>query len=188
MAIPENLSTQLVDAWQVLLLFVVPIGGGIPAGVVLAQRQGLAWPITTGIYFISDLILACSFEPLMLLFIHKSKSVPWLARVRQVLAESTSRTVGHMGFSPGPFSLIMITFGTDPMTGRSVARAAGHGFITGWTLTIMGDMIFFFVIMASTLWLNSILGDGTWTAIIITVAIIGVPTLIRRLRRPPKNS
>ena len=28
----------------VLMLFLIPIGGGIPAGVLLARDHGLAWP------------------------------------------------------------------------------------------------------------------------------------------------
>ncbi len=139
------------------------------------------------LYLISDVILALVFEPLMLQFIKASRKSPKLARVRDALAKSTSKTVSRYGIRPGPFTLVLITFGTDPMTGRSVSKAAGHGFLTGWTLTIIGDMMFFLVLMASTLWLNNVLGDGTLTAIIITVAMLAVPTLIRKIReRAPR--
>lgn len=76
----------------------------------------------------------------------------------------------------------MIAFGVDPMTGRSVARAAGHGFIMGWMFAIAGDMLYFGVLMVSTLWLNGILGDGTWTTIIILAAMMIVPWLIKKIR------
>lgn len=179
----EILSTKfLSNAWDVLLLFTIPIGGGIPGGVVLAQKRGLAWPAMVFLYFISDLILACVFEPLLLLFVRVSAKHPKLARIRETLAKATSKTVNQYGINPGPFSLIMITFGTDPMTGRSIALAAGHGFFTGWALTILGDMLFFSVIMASTLWLNNLLGDGTLTAVIIMVAMIALPSLVRRIK------
>lgn len=172
----------LSNAWEVLVLFLIPIGGGIPAGVVLAHQKGFVWPVMAVLYFISDVILALVFEPLMIHFLKASRRSPALARVREALVQSTSKSVGRMGISPGPFTLIMITFGTDPMTGRSVAKAAGHGFLTGWTLTIIGDMLFFFVLMASTLWLNNVLGDGTWTAILITVAMLAIPALVRKIR------
>lgn len=29
--------------WKVLILFLVPIGGGIPAGVLLGRSYGMAW-------------------------------------------------------------------------------------------------------------------------------------------------
>ena len=169
-------------AWEVLLLFIIPIGGGIPAGVVLAQKMGLSWQIMMLLYFISDLILACVFEPLLLLFLLVAENSPGLSRVREAFSKSMKLTVARYGINPGPFSLVMITLGTDPMTGRSVAKAAGHGFLSGWALTITGDMIFFTILMASTIWLNGILGDGTLTAIIIMVAMILIPVLVRRIR------
>jgi hypothetical protein len=191
------LSSQfLKNAWEVLLLFTVPIGGGIPAGVVLAKNREIPWQIMCGLYFISDIILACAFEPIMLLFIHYSKTNPHLARIRVALKKVTDQSVGRFGLKPGPFTLILITFGTDPMTGRSVAKASGHGFFAGWALTIAGDMIFFVVLMASTLWLDNILGNGTLAAIIIVVLMLILPPLIRRiwrwlnsfLKSPPPNS
>jgi hypothetical protein len=130
------------------------------------------------LYFISDVILAIIFEPLMLLFLRHSAKSPKFARVRMAMAKSVER----YGINPGPFSLVMITFGTDPMTGRSVAKAAGHGFFSGWAISILGDMLFFTLLMASTLWLNNIIGDGTVTAVIIMVAMMLLPPLARKLR------
>lgn len=176
-------AKQLSNAWDVLLLFLLPIGGGIPAGVVLAQKRGLAWPLMLFLYFISDLILACVFEPLLLLFIKASEHSPFLFRIRQAFARAMSKIIARYGINPGPLSLIMITTGTDPMTGRTIAMAAGHGFIVGWALTIAGDMLYFTLLMVSTLWLNHILGDGTVATIIIMVAMIAVPPLVRKMRK-----
>ena len=49
----------------VLMLFLIPIGGGIPAGVILARDHDLAWPTTGMLYFVSDVILAFAFEPVL---------------------------------------------------------------------------------------------------------------------------
>ena len=84
--------------------------------------------------------------------------------------------------------LVMIAFGVDPMTGRAAAKAAGHGFLAGWTVAIAGDMIFFSIVAASTLCLNSVLGDGTWTAIIIMFAMMFIPPLIRRFKTVNKKN
>jgi hypothetical protein len=168
--------------WDVFLLFVIPWGGGIPAGVVLAQSKGIAWPTMMALYFLSDCFLACVFEPLMLAFIHFSKSSPFLSRFKEAMKKSTGQTIMKYGVNPGPLSLILISFGVDPMTGRVAAHAAGHRFIAGWTLAIIGDLFFFAVIMASTLWLNKLLGDGTMTAVIIMLAMIFLPGLFRKLR------
>lgn len=170
-------------AWEVLVLFLIPIGGGIPAGVVLAAKYAMPIWAMYVLYLISDIILACAFEPAMLLFIKKSKGSPKLQKIRTVLLEATKHSRESFGLSPGPIALILIAFGTDPMTGRSIAKWFGHGFLTGWTLTIAGDMIFFSVIMASTLFLNSVLGDGTMAAVIVIVLMIAIPALIKKLRK-----
>jgi hypothetical protein len=43
---------------SVLMLFLIPVGGRITAGVLLAQTKGLAWPVTAGFYLVSDMMLA----------------------------------------------------------------------------------------------------------------------------------
>ena len=176
------------NAWAVFLLFSIPIGGGIPAGVLLAQSRGLTWPVMTLLYLLSDIVLACWFEPMVKLMVLGGKRSPFLARFNQALKQSMQQTISKYGINPHPFTLIVVAFGVDPMTGRTAALAAGHGFISGWTLAILGDMIFFSVLMASTLWLHHILGDGTWTAVIIMVLMIGVPALVKKIRNRGKDA
>lgn len=168
--------------WEVLSLFLIPIGGGIPAGVLLAKSHSIGWPMMSVLYFISDVILALIFEPLMLLVIAVGKKSVFIARMREAMRKRTNKTLSQYGSSLGPLKLIVIAFGVDPMTGRTAAVAAGHGFVTGWMFAITGDMFYFALLMVSTLWLNSILGDGTWTTVIIMVLMMGVPYLIKRFR------
>lgn len=170
------------EFWGVFWLFTIPVGGGIPAGVLLAKSRGIGWLVTTVLYFISDVCLACVFEPLMKLFIRAGKYWAPLGRFNEAMKRSTAKSAAKYGLNPGPFTLVMIAFGVDPMTGRAAAKAAGHGFVTGWLIAITGDMVFFGLLMASTLWLNNILGDGTLTAVVIMVAMMGVPAVIRKLR------
>jgi hypothetical protein len=179
----QNPIHLISSMWEVFLLFAIPIGGGIPAGVLLAKNRGIGWALMLALYFVSDVALALVFEPLMLLIARAAKHSRFLARMVEALKKSTNKTIAKYGINHGPFSLILIAFGVDPMTGRTAALAAGHGFISGWTLAILGDMLFFLLLMVSTLWLNNILGDGTWTAVIIMVAMTVVPFLIRRLRQ-----
>lgn len=170
------------NIWDVLLIFLIPFGGGIPAGVLLAKSRGLEWPMMMLIYFISDVILACAFEPAMLLFIKFGKRVAFFARLSEAMKLVIAKTREHYGNSSGIFALIMIAFGVDPMTGRAVAVAAGHGFLVGWMIAIAGDMIYFTLLMASSLWLNGIIGDGTWTMIIILAFMMIIPILFRKLQ------
>ena len=50
---------------SVLMLFLIPVGGGIPAGVLIARDKGLVWPVTAGLYLFSDILLARAFEPIL---------------------------------------------------------------------------------------------------------------------------
>jgi hypothetical protein len=178
----SSIVGSISNMWKVLILFLIPIGGGIPAGVLMARSLSIEWPIMMVLYFISDVILACLFEPLMWLVIAAGKRSPFLARLSEAISQMTKKTISHYGNSLGPLSLILVAFGVDPMTGRAATLAAGHGFIVGWMLAIIGDMFYFTLLMVSTLWLNNILGDGTWTMIIILVMMTVIPLLIRRFR------
>ena len=75
---------------------------------------------------------------------------------------------------------MLVSFGVDPMTGRAAATAAGHGFLYGWAIAIAGDMLYFTVLMISTLWLNNVIGDERTTIIAMIVVMIVLPGLIRR--------
>ncbi|MEO5668767.1 MAG: hypothetical protein ABIR96_11965 [Bdellovibrionota bacterium] len=173
----------LKSAWEVFLLFLIPVGGGIPGGVLLARTRGIAWPIMMLLYFISDVVLACVFEPLMKTFIFIGRHVSFLGRFIDLMRKTVRKSASYYGTKTGPIALVMISFGVDPMTGRAAARAAGHGFVTGWLIAITGDMIYFTLLMVSTLWLSDVLGDGNLAMTIILVLMIGIPWAIRRIRK-----
>lgn len=169
--------------FPVLMLFLIPVGGGIPAGVLLARHNGLAWPVAAGLYFISDVILAFAFEPILRLFVELGKKIPFLARVAAAMKTIMDRTAAHYGgVGAGPFTLIMIAFGVDPMTGRAAAMAAGHGFVAGWAIAIAGDMMYYGVIAYTTLRLNAYFKDPNTTMLIVLGAMIVVPILVRRVK------
>ncbi len=168
--------------WQIFLLFAVPVGGGIPAGVLLAQKYGLGWVPMAALYFVSDVALAILFEPTLRLFSYLSRWSLFLRNFIHILKLATNRTISRYGEKPGITLLVGIAFGVDPMTGRAAALAAGHNFISGWAIAIAGDMIFFAMIAVSTIYLNDILGDGTWTAIIILALMFIIPTIMRKIR------
>ena len=127
------LSSQIFGPLQstsamlpVLKLFLIPVGGGIPAGVLLAHAKGLAWPITTGLYLVSDVVLAIAFEPILRLLAALMGRVPFLARFSAALKAATARSVAHFsGTGAGPITLVMIAFGVDPMTGTRHGARCG---------------------------------------------------------------
>ncbi len=178
-----TISSPVADMLSVLKLFLIPVGGGIPAGVMLAQTKGVAWPVTALLYLVSDIILAFLFEPVLRMLAFICSKIPFLTRVAAAMKAATARSVHLMsGTGAGPIGLIMISFGVDPMTGRATAHAAGHGFFTGWAIAIAGDMLYFGVIAISTLKLNTVIKDPNVTMLIILVAMFSVPTIIKIVR------
>jgi hypothetical protein len=170
--------------FSVLMLFLIPVGGGIPAGVMLARTKGLAWPVTAGLYFVSDVILALAFEPVLQLFAWLGGKVPFLVRfsagMKAALARSTAR---FSGTGAGPLTLVMISFGADPMTGRTSALAAGHGVLMGWAFAIAGDMLYYAIIAITTLRLDRYVRNPDTTMWIVLGAMIVVPLIVRSFRR-----
>jgi hypothetical protein len=167
----------------VLMLFLLPVGGGIPAGVLLARGKGLAWPTTAGLYLVSDVLLALAFEPVLRMLVAGGGKVPLLARLGAAMKEAVARGAAHFaGTGAGPFSLIMIAFGVDPMTGRASALAAGHGFLAGWSFAIAGDMLYYAVIAIATLRLNAYFKNPNTTMWVVLGAMLLVPILVRRVR------
>jgi hypothetical protein len=167
----------------VLMLFLLPVGGGIPAGVLLARAQGLSWPVTASLYFVSDVLLALAFEPILRLLVAWSKRVPFLARFSVAMKVAMARSATHFGGTgAGPLMLVLIAFGVDPMTGRASALAAGHGFIAGWTIAIMGDMLYYAVIAITTLRLNTYFQNPTITMLVVLGGMLVVPMLVRQVR------
>jgi len=176
-------SVPLSSLWDIFLLFTIPVGGGIPAGVIMAQSRQVGWVEMALLYLVSDILLAFLFEPILKFLKWACQYSKFLEHLRQAFKKSNEKLTAGYGKTPGPFALILIAFGVDPMTGRAAAMAAGHGFLTGWAIAICGDMLFFSVVAVSTISLNNILGDGTWTAVIIMIAMLGIPALVRRFKK-----
>jgi hypothetical protein len=172
---------------SVLMLFLIPVGGGIPAGVLLAQTKGLAWPVTAGLYLVSDMLLALAFEPILRLLAWLAGKVPFLARFSARMKAAMARSANHFsGIGAGPVALVMFSFGADPMTGRTAAMAAGHGFVMGWAFAIAGDMLYYAVIAVTTLRLNTYFHDPDTAMWIVLGAMLVVPVIVRAFRKPGK--
>jgi hypothetical protein len=167
-------------AWGVLLLFMVPVGGGIPAGVLMASSRGIGWPLMLALYFVSDVVLACVFEPFLRLMMIAGRALPFLRRFADLLRRWVQWTAKGYGTAGGPLALVLVSFAVDPMTGRAATVAAGHGFIPGWAMAITGDMFYFALLMVSTLSLNAVLGDQRLVVGVMLFVMFVLPSLLRR--------
>jgi hypothetical protein len=167
----------------VFLMFVMPLAAGIPFGVIMARDAGLSPLMTAGLYLASDLVLAVTAEPFLALLRWLARRVEIIGRMGQFFARATHGVGLNDGRVRGPLGLILFSFSISPTSGRAAAAAAGHGFVSGWTLAIIGDMLFFGLLMATTLWVASVFGDNRQTIGMVVVGAWLLPLLIRRLRR-----
>ena len=168
---------------SVLILFLLPVGGGIPAGVLLARTKGIAWPVTAGLYLVSDVILALAFEPVLRLVVVLGRKVAFLARLSAAIKVAMARGAAlFSGTGAGPFTLLLIAFGVDPMTGCAAALSVGHGFLAGWAFAIAGDMLYYAVVALTALRLNAYIRNPNVTVMIVLGAMIAVPLLVRYFR------
>lgn len=167
----------------VLLLFLIPVGGGIPAGVLLARTRGLHWGVTAGLYLLSDLILALAVEPVLRLLVAGSRRLPFLARLGAAMRLAMGRAAAPWrGTGAGPLALVLVSFGVDPVTGRAAALAAGHGAAAGWALALAGDLLYYGTVALATLQLNAWLRSPGQTVTLVLAAMVLVPMAVQRLR------
>src|SRR5438132_11654256 len=170
-------------AWGVFLVFVTQIGAGIPLGVIMGRNAGLSPAVMAALYLGSDVVLALVMEPMLAFLRWLGRRVEFLGRLGNRLARCSGGAGLQGGGVRGPLGLILFSFSVSPTAGRAASEAAGHGFLSGWTLAIIGDMAYFGLVMASTLWVSSLFGDDRLTIGAILVATWLVPMLIGRMRR-----
>src|SRR3954468_10081319 len=138
-------------AWGAFLLFLMPIGGGIPLGVLMGRDAGLSILVIAGMSFVSDIVMAVTHEPFFVLLRWLARKYPAMGKVRDALRQAAEKFGLRDAGRRGPLGLILFSFTVDPVMGRGASLLAGHGPILGWTFSIAGDMIFFWVVAASTI-------------------------------------
>lgn len=176
-------SVWPAGVWGVFLIFVTQIGAGIPLGVIMARNAGIPVVVTAGLYLASDVVLALTMEPMLIALRWLGQRVEFIGRLGTFLSRFSGATGLKSDGVRGPLGLILFSFTVSPTAGRAASEAAGHGFISGWTLAIIGDMLYFGMIMASTLWVSSLFGDDRVTVGAVLLGTWLLPIVIRRVKR-----
>src|SRR5579859_6028744 len=167
----------------VFLIFLLPTAAGVPLGVIMARSAGIPPVVTAGLYFASDVLAAVLAEPTLMLVRRIGTRFASIARVGDRLGHMTEDAGLRGRGVRGPLGLIAVSFMFSPLAGRVAGVAAGYRVVSSWSLAIIGDMVFFGLLMATTLWLTGIFGDSR---LLIGALVVGpwlAPMLIRRLRR-----
>src|SRR5262245_49539952 len=103
-------SAPLPSGWPVgalgaFLLFCVPLGGGIPAGGLWARAGGVSPPGMAVLYFLSDVVLALTFEPVLRVLAWIGRWIPLVRRLGARVARFATRTGGAGTGVRGPLGL-----------------------------------------------------------------------------------
>jgi hypothetical protein len=179
-------TAPVPDGWPhgwygVLLLFCIPGGVGIPPGVLLGHHGGLGPIFMTVLYFVSDVVLAAVFEPMLIVLRAVAAVIPAVDRAGRGIMRFIHRTM-PAGSLAGHTGVVLTGFGAGLPFGRALASAGGYALVPGWLLTIAGDMIYYTIGMTSTLWFDGMFGDQRVAAVAGLVVMLIVPSLVRRFR------
>ena len=173
----------------VFALFWAPVGPGIPAGVLLARHIPLPPVVTFGLYAITDLFAAAICHPIFLALRRHGRRIPRLHAVgRKVLGfammgvPKTSST-GDGRLAPVLFRIATVGFGIDIYTGGILATGLPHAKLAGWGAALTGDLIWFALLLGSSIAAASIIDDDRFVGLVVLVAMIVIPGLGQRFFR-----
>ena len=185
-------AARLVEAAQhfpggavtlVLTLFFAPVGPGIPAGVLLARHVALPPAATFGLYALSDVLAAIVCHPVFALIRRhgrRLKPVHWLGRRVLSFAMIGVRPPERAGIGPALSRIATVGFGVDIYTAGMLATGLPVPPVPGWMSAIMGDLVWFMVLLGTTVLAAGILDDDRFIGLVMIVAMIVLPRVARR--------
>jgi len=186
----------------VFALFWAPIGPGIPAGVLLARHIPLNPAVTFGLYAASDVLGALVCHPLFrLLRRHGARVRPlhWIGTRMLRLAMFGTRApragdvdlASGRGTGPALFRIATIGFGVDVYSAGIVMSGLPVSRVLGWGSAIAGDLVWFAVLLGTSLAAAAAVDDDRVVGAVVLVAMLVIPPVARRLipalRNPPPN-
>jgi len=172
----------------VFVLFWAPIGPGVPAGVLLARHVPLHPAFTFGLYTLSDVLAAIVCQPIFVLLRRHARRLPplrWLGRRMLAVAMTGVRPPSAedaRGGRLGPLltRIATVGFGADIYTAGMLAGGLGVPRVRGWAAAIAGDLVWFTVLLATSLAAAAIADDDRFIGLVLLAAMILVPRLARR--------
>ena len=109
-------------AWGAFLLFLIPIGGGIPLGVIMGRDAGLSPLMMAGMYFVSDIFMAVTHEPLFWLLGWLANLVPVLGKVRDFFRKASNQAGLQDEGASGPTDGALVTLDVWQRANDQLAR------------------------------------------------------------------
>jgi len=166
----------------VLALFFAPVGPGIPAGVLLARHVPLPPTGTLGLYALSDVTAAVVCHPIFALLRRHGRRVrpiQWLGR-RMMAIAMVGVPSERERLGPALFRVGTVGFGVDVYTAGMLATGLRLPRVPGWLAAIAGDLVWFALLLATSMATASIVDDDRVILLVMVVAMIAIPRLARR--------
>jgi len=172
----------------VFALFWAPVGPGIPAGVLLAHHLRLAPPVTFGLYTLSDVLAVLILNPIYSWLRTHGRRIPAIRKVgRRVLAlamigtgrPATAELSGRL--APALFRVATVGFGVDIYTAGALATGLPIPRLPGWAAAITGDVLWFAVLLGSSIAAASVFDDERVIAVVVIAVTLIVPPIARRV-------
>lgn len=168
----------------VLVLFFAPVGPGIPAGVLLARHVPLNPVATFGLYAFSDVLAAIVCHPLFVLLRRhgaRVKPIRWFGRRLVSLAMIGVRPPKDAGVGSALSRVATVGFGVDIYTAGVLATGLPVPRLAGWTSAIAGDLLWFTVLLGTSIAAAGIADDDRFVGLVMIVAMVAIPPVARRL-------
>jgi hypothetical protein len=170
-------------AMLVLALFFAPIGPGIPAGVLLARHLPLHPAATFGLYTVSDVVAAIVCTPVFAFlrrYARRVRPIRWLGR-RMLALAMIGVSAEREGFRSALSRIATVGFGVDVYTAGLLATSLRVPHLPGWTAAIAGDLVWFGLLLATSLAAASLVDDDRFVLLVMVVAMIAIPRIARRV-------
>jgi hypothetical protein len=172
----------------VFALFWAPVGPGIPAGVLLARHIPLHPTLTFGLYTLSDVLAAMVCHPIFTLMRRhgrRLKPIRWLGRRILALAMLGVRAPEADASRGAPLApalsrIATVGFGADIYTAGMLATGLTVPRLPAWAAAIAGDLVWFALLLVTSLAAASIADDDRVIGLAMIVAMILIPRLARR--------
>jgi hypothetical protein len=172
----------------VFALFWAPVGPGIPAGVLLAHHLRLSPVLTFGLYVLSDVLAAIVCHPIFTLLRRHGRRVPVVRAFGKRLLRFAMIGVrppragdlvgGRM--APALFRIGTVGFGVDVYTAGALGTGLPLARVPAWAAAIGGDLVWFAVLLGSSIAAAQVTDDDRWVAGVVIVVMLVVPPLARR--------
>jgi hypothetical protein len=162
---------------------------GIPAGLLLARHAGINPAVTIGLYALSDVMKAMLMHPTYALakrFGSRSRILSKIGRVYLKIAMFGVRMPRVEDVQNGPmlpalFRIGVVAFGFDIYHGGMVVAGLPVPRLLGWFAALVGDMMWFGVLMGTNSAAAAVIQDDRTVAFVTIAAMLVIPKVAERI-------